>query len=150
MKMRTPLLLTAILLVAAAPAFVREDEAKKDLNKLQGEWVITSAERDGKTASKEELGDLKRTVKGDDYTVTRDGQVVGKGKYKLDPTQKPKAIDAITKNQDGEDVTLLGIYEFDGDSYKVCFAMAGQPRPKEFKTTEGSGLTLTVSKKAGK
>jgi uncharacterized protein (TIGR03067 family) len=150
MRTRASLLFTALLLVAAAPAALRDDDAKKDLDKLQGEWIIVSMERDGQQMPKEQLEGFKRTVKGDEYTVTRNGETLAQGKYKLDPTKKPKAIDAMTKNQEGQDVTMQGIYEFDGDNYKVCFAMPGQPRPTEFKTSENSGRTLTVSKKAGK
>lgn len=149
MKTRASLLLAALCLVAAAP-LARDDDAKKDMDKLQGEWVIISGERDGMPIPKEGLEGIRRTVKGDEFTISKDGEVLGKGKYKLDPSKKPKAIDAMTKNENGEDVTLQGIYEFDGDTYKVCLAQAGKPRPTEFKTSENSGCTLTVSKKADK
>lgn len=149
MKTRAAWVLALVLVFAAVPAFGKEDEAKKDLEKLQGEWVIVSAERDGQPAPKEETASLKRTVKGDEYTVTRNGETIGKGKYRMDPTKKPKSIDAITKSEDGEEITLQGIYEFEGETYKVCFAMPGHPRPTDFKTSENSGRTLTVSKRAG-
>ena len=149
MKSRMSLLLAAVCLVAAAP-LARDDDAKKDLDKLQGEWVIVSGERDGMTIPKEALEGIKRTVTGEDFTVSKDGEVLSRGKYKLDPSKKPKAIDAITKNEAGEEVTMQGIYEFEGDTYKVCLAQPGKPRPTEFKTSENSGCTLTVSKKAGK
>ncbi|HSU57087.1 MAG TPA: hypothetical protein VLT36_23805 [Candidatus Dormibacteraeota bacterium] len=39
---------------------------------------------------------------------------------------------------------LLGIYEFEGDTFKSCFADAGSERPKEFKSEAGDERTLTV------
>jgi len=149
MKIRATLLLAAVCVIAAAP-LARDDESKKDLDKLQGEWVIVSGERNGMAIPQENLEGIKRTVKGDDFTVAKDGEVLSRGKYKLDASKKPKTIDAMTKNEDGEEVTMQGIYEFEGDTYKVCLAQPGKPRPTEFKTSENSGSTLTVSKKAGK
>jgi uncharacterized protein (TIGR03067 family) len=150
MKIRATLLLAAVCFVVAAAPLARDDEAKKDLDKLQGEWVIVSAERNGMPVPKENWEGLKRTVKGEDFTVAMGDQVVMKGKYKLDPSKKPKAIDATGTNHEGQEVSMQGIYEFEGDTYKVCFAEQGKPRPTEFKTAENSGHTLTVSKKAGK
>jgi uncharacterized protein (TIGR03067 family) len=41
----------------------------------------------------------------------------------------------------------LGIYELDGDRYKVCFAPAGKPRPSEFASKPGSGSLLQAWKR---
>lgn len=45
---------------------------------------------------------------------------------KLDPEQKPKRIDIVVSNatKDGNELTLLGIYELDGDNLRIC-ASAG-------------------------
>jgi len=43
-----------------------------------------------------------------------------------------------------EKETVLGIYELERDSYKVCFAPAGKPRPTEFASIRGSGQILQV------
>ena len=45
---------------------------------------------------------------------------------------------------------MKGIYEIDGDNYKVCFAPPGKDRPKEFSSKGDEGLTLSVWKKAKK
>jgi uncharacterized protein (TIGR03067 family) len=84
---------------------------------------------------------LFRTVKGNAYTVARFKRVLGKGTIKLDAAKKPKAIDAYPA---GRDKPLLGIYEFDGDKLKLCFAAPGKERPAAFTSAEGSGHTLTV------
>jgi len=45
---------------------------------------------------------------------------------------------------------MLGIYELEPDSYKVCFAPAGKPRPTEFASTPGSGQILQLWKRQKK
>jgi len=39
---------------------------------------------------------------------------------------------------------MLGIYELEGDGYRVCFALVGKPRPSEFTSKSGSGTILQV------
>jgi uncharacterized protein (TIGR03067 family) len=87
---------------------------------------------------------LFRTVKGDRYTVSRYRKVAGKGTIKLDATKKPRTIDALPAVAAGNAGAILGIYEFDGNRLKLCFARPGMPRPTELRSKEGSGHTLTV------
>jgi uncharacterized protein (TIGR03067 family) len=125
----------------------KQADAKKDQEKLQGEWTMQSGERDGEQFPDDLLKSLKRTVTGDKYTITRDGETFAKGTYTLDPSQKPKTIDA---KLEGNDQPVRGIYELDGDTLKICVAGPGEARPKEFATKAESGLTLVVWKKAKK
>jgi hypothetical protein len=39
---------------------------------------------------------------------------------------------------------MLGIYELERDSYKVCFAPVGKLRPSEFTSKSGTGNILQV------
>lgn len=134
--------LAAGLLLAADS----KDDIKKELDPLQGTWVAVSLERDGKALPEDQLKILTRTVKGDQYVITRSGETVGKGSFKVDPTKKPKTID-ITRDE-AKDGVILGIYELDGDKYKICYSAPGsKERPKEFAAKEGSGNTLAVWKR---
>src|SRR5262249_3394473 len=38
-------------------------------------------------------------------------------------------------------------YELDGDTYKVCYAVPGKARPKEFVSRPGTGISLEVYKR---
>ena len=118
-----------------------EDAATKDLKRMEGDWAALSMEVDGVKVPDEDAMAYFRTVKGDRYTVSRYRKALGKGTVKLDPTKKPRAIDALPA---GEGKSLLGIYEFDGNKLKLCFARPGKARPTEFRSKEGSGHTLTV------
>src|SRR5262245_60225536 len=115
---RTLLAVLAIgWLVAADDA---KDDAKKDLDALQGAWKVVRHEGNGKTAPDDEIKKFEFVVKGDQYTLKQDGNVTEEGIIKLDPTKKPKAIDfKITKGSDAGK-SQVGIYELDKDTFKMC------------------------------
>ena len=152
------LILTAAVLVAAQPQAkdappkndAKPDAVKEELKKLQGPWRMVSGERNGEKIPEDEAKSVIRSFTDDTFEAKRDGTTITKGKVKLDPSQKPKAIDVIMKGQDDEDVTLKGIYEVDGDSMKTCLAPPGQDRPKEFSSKEDSGHMHYVWKREKK
>jgi hypothetical protein len=59
------------------------------------------------------------------------------GIFKLDATKKPKQMDTVSTEKE----VMLGIYELEGDSYKVCFAPVRKPRPSEFASKSGPAIT---------
>jgi uncharacterized protein (TIGR03067 family) len=133
----------AVLVVFAAAA-AAEDAAKAELDRLQGEWQLASMTRDGKEVPAERIQTITRVIKGDHYRLLQDGKEVFEGVMTLNPTRKPKTIDA---KQVGSDRAALGIYELEGDTQKICLAQPGKDRPAEFSSTEGSGRVLTVWKR---
>jgi uncharacterized protein (TIGR03067 family) len=142
------LVAAALLLAADKPA----DANKKDHDALQGDWVAASQVIDGQKLGDDEAQSLFRTVKGDSYTVSVFGinKPVGQGTFTIDATKKPKTIDARPESAAKEAAALLGIYEIDGDTFRVCFAPAGKERPKDFDCKPGSGHTLTAWKREKK
>lgn len=138
---RLPFLLL-ILAFAAGAEGPNEDAAAKDLKRMEGDWVVVSMEVDGLKVPDEDAMAFFRTVKGDSYTVSRYRKVAGKGTIRLDATKKPRAIDARPAGAEGK--SLLGIYQFDGNKLKLCFARPGADRPTEFVSKEGSGHNLTI------
>ena len=142
--MRTRLLIVAAVAVLLLAADAKDDAVKKEMDKMQGDWVAVSSERDGQKTPEDELKTMKRTVKGDGYVIMRGDQVAAKGTFKIDPTKKPAEIDAL---REGADKPALGIYEWDGETYRVCFAAVGKERPTEFTAKAGSGNTLSAWKK---
>jgi uncharacterized protein (TIGR03067 family) len=140
---RLPFFLVVLVLAAGADG-AKEDAAAADLKRMQGNWLVVSMEVDGLKVPDDDAMALFRSVKGDRYTVSRYRKVVGKGTVKLDATKKPRAIDALPAGASGEAKALLGIYEFEGNKLKLCFARPGMARPTEFSAKEDSGHTLTV------
>ncbi len=68
------------------------------------------------------------------------------GTFTLDATKKPKQMDSVSAEQQ----VMLGIYEIDADSYKVCFAPIDKSRPSEFASTRGNRQILQVWKRQKK
>ncbi len=105
-----PFLLVVLALTAGAEG-PNEDAAAKDLKRMEGDWVVVSMEVDGMKIPDEDAMAYFRSVKGDQYTMSRYRKVVGKGTIKLNATKKPREIDALPAGA-GEGKSVLGIYEF--------------------------------------
>jgi uncharacterized protein (TIGR03067 family) len=69
-----------------------------------------------------------------DYATARAGT------FKLDATKNPREMDSTSDEKE----VSPGIYELEPDSYKICFAPAGKPRPTKFSSEPGSGQILQV------
>ena len=127
-----PLLAVAGLLLAAdAP----KDAANKELDRLQGTWVMESLEIDGKTVPADKIKDATLTIKGDRYITKTGGKEYVARIARIDPSKKPKEIDMSFPSGPEGDKVAAGIYELDGDRLKLVRAQAaGQPRPTDFGT----------------
>ncbi|OAI54878.1 hypothetical protein AYO44_14100 [Planctomycetaceae bacterium SCGC AG-212-F19] len=137
------------LLALVAGVLVAADDPAAEAKKFEGAWTMVSGEKDGKGLPEPSVKTAKLVIKGDQHDV-RIGDDTFKGTHKLDPTKKPKTIDATDTEGPFKGKTVLGIYELDGDSFKVCFAEPGKDRPKEFSTKSGTGHILHVWKKEKK
>ena len=87
-----------VLALAMAPADAPKDDAKKDLEKLQGRWALASAVHDGEDLPADLLSKLKFDIKGDQFTVKGDEETVkaySKITLKLDAAATPHLIDFV-------------------------------------------------------
>jgi uncharacterized protein (TIGR03067 family) len=139
------LVLAAGLLLAAGEP--QDDVVKKETAKLQGTWKFVSMEVEGKKKPDEEMKKFTLTVRGDQWTVEfKNESEIGTAmsqapsKFKVDPTQKPRAIDFLLPN--GK--VLWGIYTLDKDGLTVCYGQAKGGRPTAFATGPDSRLILYV------
>jgi len=144
------ILLTGLAICALVAADAAQDAVKKELGQLQGEWTLVSGERDGQDLPEDIVKNATRNFKGDEATVTLNGQVILKAKITLDPSKKPKTLDYAVSEGEAQGQTIKSIYELDGDKLKVCSSAPGGERPKEFNTKDGNGQTLSVWKRAKK
>jgi uncharacterized protein (TIGR03067 family) len=140
------------LLLVATGLFVTAagttDEGK-DLKKLEGTWVLTAGEEDGKMLPAEDLKDARLTVEGNKHAV-KAGDTTYRGTHKLNPTKKPKTIDIADTEGPFKGRSVLGIYDLDGDTFKICYALPGKGRPKDFSAKEGTGYRYHVWKREKK
>ncbi len=140
-----------VLALAMAVADAPKDDAKKDLDKLQGHWVMASALYDGADLDANIVAKLKFDIKGDQFTVKGDEETVKaytKVTLKLDDAPKPHLIDFVVGGGGEKGTTIEGIYEIEGaDEFKICAKVDGMERPTEFKSPENSHVVLIVFKR---
>jgi uncharacterized protein (TIGR03067 family) len=142
MTRRIPLLCVVALLIAGEKPGV--DANKKDLERMEGDWAAVSMIHDGHKLPDDDAQSLFRTVKGDQYTLFLFKKVIGKGTLKVDAMKKPKTIDFLPAGAAAKSQPILGIYELDGTTWKICYALPRKERPTDLTAKEGSGHTLAV------
>jgi uncharacterized protein (TIGR03067 family) len=123
--------LSCLLLLAHVWADDKEEAAKKEQEKFQGEWKMM-------------LGGQEATVKftGAEYEFTF-GDQKEKGKMKFNPTAKPKEVDVDITDGNDSGKKQVGIYELKGDKVKFCFAKAGETkRPDKFEAADDGSMIL--------
>lgn len=113
---------------------------------LQGVWQLSSGEADGKTLSPAEIKDGKLVIDGDHYTFSLDTVGTLKGTQHLGELNGLKTIDITDESGEHKGETCLGIYEVEGDEFRVVFAPPGEARPEKFETTPGTGQWMHVWK----
>ena len=123
-----------------------EDKTKKDLERMQGVWVMHALEINGKAVSK--IQDTLLTIKKDQYTTTVKGKEQLGFRMKLDPSKEPKWMDMIQKQPDGAEKVIKGIYTFENDTLKICRGLeASQERPNQFATWPETNYFVVTWKK---
>ena len=120
----------------------KDELAKKDMEKLQGEWRLVAIEQNG-VREDAASSDILFRVKDAKYSSrTKDQDWQPLGELKLDPTQKPKAMDASWAEGENKELAKA-IYEIDGDKLRIAYlreermggaqAVFSDERPKDFK-----------------
>jgi uncharacterized protein (TIGR03067 family) len=141
-------LVIGLLLAAEGPP---PEAVKKELDKLQGEWRLVSANLDGKEKPADQLNPTERsTFAGDQLAVKTDGKVRLRATWVIDPTANPKTFEQTVTDGDPafgvkKGAKTHGIYELDGDTLKVCRVAIDKELPREFRG--GPGVRLFVSQR---
>jgi len=104
---------------------VDKADLEKEVRKFQGTWTFESSETGGKELP---AGELKAFVifEGDKHTVKKGDEVIQVGTQKIDPSKSPKTIDVTMTEGPNKGMVMLGIYEIDEDTLKVCFDPHGR------------------------
>lgn len=143
MKLPTVLVLLFVALpLKAEPP--KAPDAKDELKKFQGVWIISVAEQDGRKGTTD---DGKWVFEGDKSTL-KVGTQVEESVAKLDPAKSPKWIDLEVASGTNKGQTYHGIYKFVDDELLLCFPKDTKAdRPTEVSGSAGNGQTLTVLKR---
>ena len=103
--MRLGILALSMMLVA--PGQVSQDDSKKELEKLQGNWAILTF--NGQDVPAEAQSFL--VFNGDAYEQWNNGSVDERGTIRIDPKTKPMSIDLIITEGSDAGKTQPGVYE---------------------------------------
>jgi uncharacterized protein (TIGR03067 family) len=141
------LALPTLLVAAPVP---KDKEKQKDDDAIQSTWKPDKFDNGGGPGGPGpgEL-DAMRFVFEKDGVLRVTGGPGGEamtGTYKLDPTTKVKTIDMTVNPPKGvngaKPETILGVYELDGDTLKLCFGEGPKKgRPDELKP-DGKGVAV--------
>jgi uncharacterized protein (TIGR03067 family) len=118
-----------------------------DLDLLHGTWTVGELEVDGQSASVPP--DARVVIKGSRFSSLGMGAVY-EGTLELDASAKPARIDMKFDKGPEKGNTNLGIYQLDGDSWKLCLATRGTVRPATFASAPGSGIAVETLVRGGK
>ena len=111
-----------------------------DLDQMQGTWNLVSAMEDGKALPEDHVKQTTIVIRDNTFRFPglAEDATSKAGTFKLDTTKNPKEMDSSSE----DNKVSLGIYELEPDSYKICFAPAGKPRPSDFSSKPGTGQIL--------
>ena len=106
-----------------------------------------AVERGGQKAEDDRIKGIKLIIAGDKITLkTPNGD--NESAYKLDASMKPRAIDIIPTDGTAKGRPRPGIYELDGDTFKLCYSLEpDKDRPKEFATKSGARQMFMILKR---
>ena len=134
----------AVLLLLSTSALAADDDAKKALKSLEGEWKVTKLVAGGAAADADAIKAMSFIIKGDQFVPSDNPKDTAT--IVLDPSKKPATFDIKDTHND----MVLGIYEHDGDTLKICFGGEKAARPKDFKSEKGSKALLIEMTKVKK
>jgi uncharacterized protein (TIGR03067 family) len=132
----------AMLGIALSCTTLRADDAKD----MEGVWKPVEATLGKQKWSEEMLRATRLKISGDQYEVVVDKQA-DRGRLKLDPAAKLKALDIIGTEGPNKGKTILAIYELSGDTLRVCYALTGDKRPTAFDVKGEAVLFLVTYKR---
>ena len=118
----------------AEPTEPDDNLSDDDLDLFWGTWQIVDAEYDGRNIP-EEAKHYSWEFQGDKYTINHNGNFAELWTVRLNSGKKPKTIDGTHKILGRK---LMGIYEINGDTLKICYDLTGNGRPDSFKAAQGS------------
>lgn len=137
----------AVLTAFFSATVLFAQDPTKELDKLNGAWVVTSAESGGVKLPNDTIKELKLTIKDGTFTAKLGGEEQ-RGVLKIDPAKKPMAMDITLESGADKGKTQLAIYELQTGVLKICVAdFETKERPKDFDTKMKPGMTFLLLQK---
>ena len=115
---------------------------------LEGDWEMLSGVFNGAAMDKAMVKWCTRTIRGNVTTVVAGPQVFLTARFTLDPSKRPPAIDYVNLEGANRGKSQAGIFDWSGDTLKICMAAPGGARPGDFASAPGDGRSYTTWRRA--
>jgi uncharacterized protein (TIGR03067 family) len=107
-------------------------DPEQELARFQGTWSVAKQQLRWEM----QYPTHKYIFSGNTITAMAGKNVLSVSTFKIDPRQNPKAIDLRGPSEGGKEGHLsLGIYEFEGDTLKICLRLRGDKKQNERPTS---------------
>lgn len=114
-----------------------------DLDLIQGTWAVTELEMEGQTISGGMLSNARVEITGNRFSSRGMGTVY-EGTVTLNNSSNPHQLNMNFDAGPENGNTNLGIYELNGDRWKICLSTRSEVRPTEFSAPAGSGFVFEM------
>jgi len=120
------------------PAVVRHVSQLRD---MEGVWEYVDLEVDGRKMPASLSASSRLLIDGDRFRM-ESPEANFEGIFTIDVEKVPNRIDIEFVEGPEAGNWSYGIFELDGDHFKICLGLTGAERPEDFVTSEGSGHAL--------
>ncbi|PHR96625.1 MAG: hypothetical protein COA78_28550 [Blastopirellula sp.] len=126
------------------PALSQEKKPEVPLSQkaLEGSWQMISISNDP-------VGDVKEfaiffTVHEGSYTFTMRGDLLHRGRLRLNMKAEPAELDMLITEGEGQGGNNQCIARFHEGNLQMCMGLVNTPRPSSFEDKPDSGISLAV------
>jgi uncharacterized protein (TIGR03067 family) len=114
---------------------------RDDLDLIQGTWAVAELQMEGQTISGGMLANARVEITGNRFSSLGMGTVY-EGTVTLDSSTTPSQLNMKFDAGPEKGNTNLGIYDLNGDTWKICLSTRGEVRPTELSAPAGSGFVF--------
>ena len=118
-------------------------DSADDLKALAGTWTPMKAELAGAEMPEDFRKSVTLKITGSSYDATV-GQLAEHGSFTIDVAAKPKEMKITVADGPNKGKVYHCIYEFTGDTLRVCYDLSGEKAPTDFATAAGTKLYLVT------
>ncbi|MEZ5404369.1 MAG: TIGR03067 domain-containing protein [Bryobacteraceae bacterium] len=111
------------------------------LRAMEGTWAFRSLEVDGGAVPAAMLSASRLLIDGDRFRM-ESPEATYEGLFTIDVEAAPPRIDIDFHEGPESGNRCEGLFELEGDRFRICLALAGSQRPEAFATSPGSGCAL--------
>lgn len=123
---------------AAWPGLARHVDR---LRSMEGTWGFRSFEVDGRAVPAAMLTRSRLLIDGDRFRM-ESPEATYEGIFTIDVEQAPHRIDIDFVDGPEAGNRCEGLFDLDGDRFRLCLGLVGSKRPQGFATAPGSGHAL--------